>query len=219
MKTREYGVGTVVVCALVMLTPLAAAGQETPAAASAQNLGPMKVEVQQNGAVFAPDVRLTKVDGTFGTLIGAYAGWLNDGTWLIGGAGYWLADGTHDRSMSYGGLVVQWLTGTHSRVAFAVKGLVGGGQARLASTVTYPYRPFDWDHRMLLVTPPTTTTAKVVYDQGFFVAEPQIDLVVNLTSMVRFGIGAGYRAVAGARGQENRLRGATGSVSVQIGGS
>jgi hypothetical protein len=40
---------------------------------------------------------------------------------------------------------------------------------------------------------------------------PQVDLVVNLTSMVGFGVGAGYRAVAGARGQENHLRGALGA--------
>jgi len=219
MRTHDVGVRTVVVCALVALTPLAVAAQEPPAAPQPQNTGPMTVEVQRSGAVIAPDVRLTEVDGDFGTLVGAYAGWLNDGTWFIGGAGYWLANGARDRGMAYGGLVVQWLTGTNRRVTFGARGLVGGGQARLASTVSYPGRGFDWDHHPPFGGQPTPSTARVIYDQGFFVAEPQIDLIVNITPMIRFGVGGGYRVIGAAGGWDRRLRGATGSVSLQIGGS
>jgi hypothetical protein len=219
MRTRDFRVRTVVICALVALTPLAAAAQEPPAPPTPQSQGPMTVEVQRSGAVIAPDVKLTEVDGDFGTLVGAYAGWLNDGRWFIGGAGYWLANGAHDRGMAYGGLVVQWLTGTNRRVTFGAKGLVGGGQARLASTVTYPGHGLDWDHRPPFGTQPTTVTARVVYDQDFFIAEPQVDLIVNVTPTIRFGVGGGYRIIGAAGSWDRRLRGATGSVSLQIGGS
>jgi len=223
MKTHDVR-RTGFVCALAVLTPLVAFAQQPDQGATPASQGPMKIEVQQNGAVFAPDVRITEIDGTTGTLVGGYAGWLTDGTWLIGGAGYWLANGAHDRGLSYGGLLVQWMTGSRHRVAFAAGGLVGGGMARLGDTVTYPGypghpgRPGVGDRYGYFGDPSTGRTARLIYDQGVFVAEPQVSVVLNVTSLVRFGVGVGYRAVAGAGRDNDRLSGVSGTVSLQIGG-
>jgi hypothetical protein len=56
-----------------------------------------------------------------------------------------------------------------------------------------------------------------VYDD-FFVAEPEIDVQLKLASRIRLTAGAGYRAAAGWRRgfDDEQLRGATGSMSLQV---
>ena len=50
------------------------------------------------------------------------------------------------------------------------------------------------------------------HGDGFFVAEPEAQVVVRLGSSIRLQGGVGYRAVS-----DNGLSGASGSVSVQFG--
>src|SRR5262249_59723254 len=97
----------------------------------------MTIERMHSGFAFSGDAKVTKFDGRTGELVGGQAGWLTDDTIFIGGAGYWLANGSHDRKMAYGGLVVQWLARANERVGFSAKGLFGGGQATLSDTITY----------------------------------------------------------------------------------
>jgi hypothetical protein len=52
----------------------------------------------------------------------------------------------------------------------------------------------------------------------FFVAEPELDARVRLTKNVWLTGGVGYRLVTADRRDDDRLRGATASVSLQIGG-
>lgn len=199
-----------------------------PLAASAQSVGqgPMTVERIHSGFVVAPDVKMTQVDKTTSALAGGYAGWLTDDTFFVGGGGYWLANQTNDRKMAYGGLVVQWLTHADRRIGFGAKGLIGGGRATLGTTLSdtlrlrdLPNLPdlsrFGIDLDRLLRAP---TTTRVRHHQGFFVAEPQVDLVIRLSRQLRLTGGVGYRLVGAEGRDERRLRGATGSVAVQIGG-
>lgn len=201
-----------------------------PAAAFAQSSGasvdqgPMTVERMHSGFVVAPDVKMTEVDKTTSALAGGYAGWVSDDTIFIGGGGYWLANQASDRKMAYGGLVVQWLTRADRRLGLAAKALVGGGQATLGTTVLRPpVEPFDprslilrRDLDRIDLRAPIST--RVRYHQGFFVAEPQVDLVVKLTKSLRLTGGVGYRLIDAEGRDDRRLRGATGSVALQIGG-
>jgi hypothetical protein len=59
----------------------------------------------------------------------------------------------------------------------------------------------------------------VRYDDGFFVAEPQANVLFNVTPKMRIGVGGGYRLIGGTYHADDRLRGATASVSVQFGGT
>ena len=206
-----------------------------PAAASAQtggaaldlsaveqvSQGPMIVERVHNGFLVAPDFKVTQLDHRVSELAGVYAGWLADQTFFIGGGGYWLANRSHDRRMAYGGLVVGWLAGTDRRIGFGAKGLVGGGRATLTGSLADFYDPRDERGGPMPILVPIPDT-RVRVRQDFFIAEPEANLLVNLSKHLRLTGGVGYRFIGGERGfrrsTRDRLRGATGSVALQIGG-
>jgi len=188
--------------------------------------GPMTIERVHSGFVVAPDVKMTEVDDTTSALVGAYAGWLTDDTFFVGGGGYWLANQDRDRKVAYGGLVLQWLTHTDSRIGFGAKALIGGGQATLGTTLSQNFRLPDLPNAPAvsqvfrdldrLFHPPTTI--RVRHDEGFFIAEPQVDLVVRLARQLRLNAGVGYRLIGAEGRDERRLRGASGSIALEIRG-
>jgi hypothetical protein len=206
---------------MLSLVPIAASAQTSLDGATPQpSQGPMIVERIHSGFLAAPDVRVTEVDKKTSELVGGYAGWVTDDTFFIGGGGYWLANQSREREMAYGGLVVQWLAHASSRVGFSAKGLVGGGRATLASPVSDLIARGDPRGRIEPVDPRRTvlTNTIVRFREDFFVAEPEVDVLVRLARHLRLTAGAGYRFTAGERGDDNRLRGAVGSVGLQIGG-
>jgi hypothetical protein len=207
----------------VLIAPLAAAAQDATPTSSQNAQGPMIVERVKNGFLVAPDFKVTEVDHKTSELAGAYAGWVTDNTLLIGAGGYWLANQSRDREMAYGGLVVGWLSRTNHRFGFGAKALVGGGQATLSNTIVDVERldnrggPFGRgpssprEH-------PVLQQHSVRFHDGFFIVDPEANLLVNLTRRLRLTGGVGYRLTSGARGTDDRLRGVTGSVALQIGG-
>jgi hypothetical protein len=224
-------------CLLVLLGPLAAAAQGGAPPSTPISQGPMTVEREKSGFLVAPDFKVTEFDHQVSQLLGGYAGWLGDRKLLLGGGGYWLVNGSHDREMVYGGAVVGWLVGGDRRIGFGAKGLIGGGRATLVSSIN---TLFDDHGRSLQVSVPggvtvggiTTTTAagttslvfpsippvNVRFHDDFFIAEPEATVTVRLTRHFRVNGGAGYRLIGGARGTRDRLQGATGSLALQIGG-
>jgi hypothetical protein len=208
---------TLMLCCL----PIAASAQTTSGGAQPPaSAGPMIVEQIHSGFLAAPDVKITEVDKKTSELLGGYAGWVADDTIFVGGGGYWLANQSRDREMAYGGLVVQWFALSSKHFGVSAKGLIGGGQATLSSPLS-----------QILVRPPRgrinqddlrrvpIATTPVRFREDFFVAEPEIDALVRLTRHLRLTVGGGYRFTsAGDRQDDNRLRGAVGSVGLQIGG-
>jgi hypothetical protein len=57
----------------------------------------------------------------------------------------------------------------------------------------------------------------VLAREGFLVAGPHASASVLLTRWLRLGAGVSYRLLGGAGGLDSRLRGVSGTVSVQIG--
>jgi hypothetical protein len=192
--------------ALVMVPAVAAAQQPTQPSTS----GPMVVEPVESGFLIAPDFKVTRMDRTTGDLAGVYGGWVLDNSLLIGAGGYWMTNGSRQRDMSYGGLVVQWLGQTDGPVGFGVGSLIGFGDAKLTGTETF-YVPGPTRQSPLV-----PTTLNVTFRRQFFVFEPQAAAHVTMTRHLRLSLGAGYRLTGGAEGVEGRLRGATGSVAFQI---
>ena len=236
VHVRHLGVCALAVCACVSAATLAAAADDQPldpaqaAKATAQvTQGPMTIERVHGGFLVAPDFRVTRMDRRTSELAGAYGGWLYDSTFLVGAGAYWLTDGSRNREIAYGGLVVGWFARGDRRVGFGAKALVGGGEATLTSTVTelaFPVGPFDGDGRgprdprsiVPLPVQPSLRTMNVRTRDGFFVAEPESTVFVRLTRNFRLTGGVGYRLIGGARGLNDRLRGVSGSVALQIGG-
>ena len=213
---------------MLSLLPIAATAQTTAGGAAASaSQGPMIVERVHSGFLVAPDFKITEVDKKTSELAGGYAGWLTDDRIFIGGGGYWLANQSRDREMAYGGLIVQWLARTNERFGFSAKGLVGGGRATLSSSVSDILRMSERDRVSLGrmdqndrddLNRSRLTDSRIRFREDFFVAEPEVGLLVRLTKRLRLTGGAGYRFTAGEGRDDNRLHGAVGSVGLQIGG-
>jgi hypothetical protein len=209
MKTNFLAV------ALVLLAPLTAAAQ-----------GPMIVEQVHNGFLVAPDVKVTEVDRRTSELVGGNAGWVFDESIFVGGGGYWLANRSADREMAYGGLVIQWLSRSNSRIGFGAKALVGGGRATLTDSVTelvrvnQPIPIVNGRPDLSRIPAPTfrTITTQVRTRNDFFVAEPEADVRIRLARHARLTAGVGYRVTGTDHRDDSRLRGAVGSLGIQLGG-
>ena len=114
---------TMIIAALAPAAMAQDASEQRTAAGGSQSQGPMVVERVHSGFLVAPDFKVTEVNRVTSELAGAYAGWVVDDTFFIGGGGYWLANPNRNREMAYGGLVAQWLARTNRRVGYSVKPL------------------------------------------------------------------------------------------------
>ena len=192
--------------------------------ASAQEVIPMQglvLEEMQSGFVVSPVVKFTGVDDDLGTLAGVSGGWMTDGRLLIGAGAYWLVGGADEVDMAYGGGVVEWFSSPGARVSASIGSLVGFGSATLDTVVDSRHR-LDGFGRVSLSRfggrrfLPSTTLR---FREEFFVAEPQASLVLDVTDWFRVRLGAGYRLIGLAGQFEDRLRGYTASIGVQLGPS
>ena len=208
---------TVIACVAAFLVPMTAAAQSGSATPRTQ--GPMTIEPIRSGFLAAPDIKVTELDRKASELVGGYAGWLTDETFFIGGGGYWLANGRSDHEMAYGGLVLQWLVYNGGRLGFGAKGLLGGGEARLADTINVRVPEIRGPNGRVM-TPAATTSQRIRFREGFVIAEPEALLSVRLMKRLRLAAAVGYRFTGVDRRGfgGDRLDGATGSLSLQIGG-
>ncbi len=182
----------------------------------------MVVERVYSGLTIAPDFKLTRVDGSDARMAGAYGGWMIDNTLLLGAGGYWTVDESRDRDMRYGGAVVEWLQFANRPVGFSVRGLVGGGTTTLTEDIAV-IQLRDRDMMMgsrygsVIFPPPLNVSPRFRFREHFFVAEPQASVLVNFNRRIRLNVGAGYRLIGTREGFGKRLRGATGSIGLEIG--
>jgi hypothetical protein len=217
-----------VACLAVLPASAAAAGSDQQGTKPADPRPGVVVEKVENGFVGGPDVKYTQINGQDGVLVGGFGGMLTDKTLFIGGAAYWLANGNWDRELAYGGMLVQWHFFSRKAVNVNVGGLVGGG----VGTVRYqwaggdgwhpnPYPMPHHNHGDTDYYPPGSGPAagSGVYESGFFVAEPQINVVWQAANWISLSAGVGYRAVAGAGDLNRELQGVTGSIAVRFGSS
>ena len=234
MRSRsfEYGAPMAMVWLIVLCAPLAAGAQQADADASqppASAQGPMIVERVHNGFAVAPDFKVSRFDRSDARLAGGYAGWVLGDTLLVGGGGYYLTNNSRAHKMAYGGAVIGWLADTDSPIGFGVRGLLGGGQATLAASLNglpIPV-PLNFDGRrkgrdfpgINFSQRPGPGDRQVMFDQQFLIFEPQADLFVRIAHSIRLDAGVGYRVIGGAEGVENRLRGVTGTIGIQFGGT
>jgi hypothetical protein len=218
-------------CLALLLTfaaPLTAGAQEgTPAAPPSS--GSLIVETLESGFVIAPEARLTNVNDDFAALAGVYGGWALERTLLIGGGGYLLTNQSDDFKMAYGGPVVEWMVHGDRNFGFGARGLVGVGNATISGTLnelfdvplTETVSPGSQRMDRVLrgggragrgITGATTVAVK----EDYFVAEPQGTVFWRAAPWLRIDAGIGYRLIGAAGGLDDRLRGLSGSFSVQL---
>jgi hypothetical protein len=179
-----------------------------PRPPSTPSAGIVQSSSAENGFVVAPDFRITDINHHTAQMVGAYGGYVFSKQLLVGGGGYWQADSTDGAHMFYTGPVVEWRLFPDRTVGLNLHGLVGGG-----------WRYFDDDFYYWMIRsdrflppPGTHPVRRGWYNDGFFVAEPEAQVVVRLGSWIRAQGGVGYRATSA-----DGLSGASGSISVQFG--
>jgi hypothetical protein len=210
-------------CVALLAGSAVASAQETAAAPARQGQGgPLVIERVHTPLVIAPEYKVTAIDGDVGQLAGAYGGVLLDNQLLIGAAGYWLASGSHDRSLGYGGLLLGWSISPTSRIRFGGRGLVGVGSAELGRDLLVPTR--DADPRLFArfgaparPSPPPASTIRVRARDDFMVLEPQADAVTKVNDHIGVDVSVGYRWTAFDDGLRERIDGVTGSLALQLG--
>jgi hypothetical protein len=210
----------------VLLAPVPSAhAQNAPAPQ------PLTVQRIPTGFVVAPDFKLTEVGDEIGQLAGAYAGRVTDETLLIGGAAYWLVNGSDNFKLAYGGLLIGWSSPNTGRIRFGGRSLVGVGSATLARDIEgrfgrgaerAPLIRFGGRNQpapapSTIRTPSGPSMIRVRVSDDFFVFEPQANVAIHVTSHIAVSGAAGYRAVALTDGLRDLLDGPTASLGVQFG--
>jgi hypothetical protein len=206
----------VLAAVVIALAPASARAQAGNAPGAT---GPLVLQRIDNGALIAPDYKITSFDGKTGQLIGVNGGWSQENTLFVGGAWYWLANGAPDRELTYGGLVVGWTVPSESHFQFGGRSLVGFGTATLG--VSYPApilvpSPRDGRFRNSQPVVPGTITRQYLAWDDFFVFEPQGSFRAIINRHTRLNLAAGYRVTGGGDVLEDRLNGVTGNIAVEF---
>lgn len=191
----------IVVAAL--LVPAVAAGQESETLLSGEI---------QHGGFGGPVVKFTQIDDRFGVLVGGRGGWIINHSFVIGAGGYGLAnEGEFDDYfapsgdarrlvMGYGGLELEYVNRPQDAVHFSLAVLIGAGGLALD---------------------PVAKGSGAREDDAFFITEPTLQMLLNVTQHFRIGIGGSYRFVndvelPGLR--DGDIGGASGVVTLKFGG-
>jgi hypothetical protein len=164
----------------------------------------------RHGGFGAPVVKFTEIDDRFGVLVGGRGGWIINGSVVIGGGGYGLANVSNfdhltngagdpgELEMGYGGLELGYVHRPDELVHVSLGVLIGGG-----GVVWNPEGRSDDQ-----------------IDDAFFVVEPEGDVILNVTSFLRVAAGVSYRFTRGVELLELRdadLSGFAGLVALKFG--
>ncbi len=143
-----------------------------------------------NGGFGGPVIKFTRVNSQFGVLVGGQGGWIINHKFVLGGGGYGLVNNVDANitingleqliNFGYGGVELHYICNSDSLLHFTVSTLIGAGAVS--------YRPRDvldwnWD---------TSTNT-------FFVFEPTVRAMINVTTFFRIGAGLSYRLIGGAK--------------------
>lgn len=165
------------------------------------------------GGFGGPVVKVSPVSGETGLLVGGRGGWIiklnPSSSFVIGGGGYGLANDIKAKniiingeqqylSVGYGGLELEYVEGSDKLIHFSIQSLIGAGGAG--------YRNKNHGE--------TSNT------DAFFVWEPGVNVLLNVTHFFRVGAGAGYRLTSGshlADATDSDLSGVTGILTFKFG--
>jgi hypothetical protein len=166
----------IMVSVLILLIPLSAGAQD-------ETLISGRIE---SGGYGGPEVKFGNINGDWEVLVGGRGGWIINHQYVLGGAGYGMATrgelipmnfpGLYEQfELGYGGLMLGYVSRSHRLVHVTVDVIIGGGG--ISAPHDDSFRSFDSD--------------------AFFVFEPNVNFILNVTPNLRFGFGGGYRVVAG----------------------
>ena len=134
------------------------------------------------------ETKLSSIAGEFANFTGmTFTLGMND-RFQIGLGGFGQTNDLDRTVFGYGGLVLGYNLRPERLLQLSLRGLIGAGHADIHGAL----------------------------DHNVFVAEPELELALNVTRSLRIGVGAGYRFVAGAGEVSRDLRGWSGSLNVEF---
>lgn len=173
--------------------PPAAAAPGSPGSPSSPIVEVARID---DGFAIAPDFRITEVNHETTQFAGFYGGAVLAGQLLIGAGAYWQTNSSTD--MWYTGPVVEWRVFADRPVGITAHGLFGYGEADFTQAIAFGGRRHG---------------GHFFAREGFFVGEPEVQVIARLTSYMRLHAGVGYRFTSATQD----LSGVSGSISLQFG--
>lgn len=164
----------------------------------------------RHGGFGGPVVKFTEINDKLGVFVGGRGGWIINGSFVVGGGGYGLANpGNFDHimdspgnpgslEMGYGGLELMYVLRPDELVHFSLGILLGAGG-------------LAWS--------PEGQSGNEA-DDAFFVVEPELDVVLNVAEFFRAGLGVSYRFARDVELFDLRdgdISGVTGLVTLKFG--
>jgi hypothetical protein len=145
-----------------------------------------KIEHNGFGALV---VKLTEIHGETGVLLGLRGGWIINHKVVVGGGVYGLFNDIQAKGISYderldldltlGGFEFEYVSRSAKLIHYSLRALIGSGEVN--------YIGHDR---------PINDTLFYYHRESFFVAEPEVNLILNVTKFFRLGVGASYRFVS-----------------------
>lgn len=148
----------------------------------------------ESGGFGGPVVKFTQIKDQFGLLVGGRGGWIINHTLVLGGGGYGLfnkiptvpsVQGDADSlylNMGYGGFELGFVFNSNKLIHMAFQTLIGaGGVSHTNWTAGWVWNDED----------------KGYESDSFFIMEPSVDIVLNVTSFFRIAAGFSYRYISG----------------------
>jgi len=163
----------------------------TPATGAAQERKEPETLISgevEHGFYLSPDVKFSEVGDRFANFVGLHGGWIFNRKLMVGFGGHGLTNQSN-LDMGYGGFVLEYFAFPEKLWHFSVRGLIGGGGADR--------------HRCRC-------------NRTFFVAEPEVNLMLNVTRRFHLGFGAGYRYIPDGESRIDDLSGFTGNLTFRI---
>jgi len=160
----------------------------SPLAAQEETLFSGDVE---HGGFGGPVIKFSQINNKNALLVGGRGGWIIDHRITIGGGGYGLitkvptinsqVDGADSLSlgMGYGGFQLGYIHNSNRMIHFAFQTLIGGGGVS----------HMQWDNEF-----------DFNFEEegdGFFILEPSVDVVLNVSTFFRICAGISYRYISG----------------------
>ena len=141
----------------------------------------------ESGGYGGPLLQVGQVYGESGILVGGQGGWIINHRFVIGGKGYGLAnaidiEGSQNLKLEFGcgGALLEYIINSDQMLHYSIQSMIGAGNIRFAVK----------DHE--------DNHDNVNYnDDVFFVLEPGVNVILNVSKGLRVGAGATYRYVSG----------------------
>jgi hypothetical protein len=159
----------------------------------------------ESGWYAAPLFKVGQINSESGIFLGGQGGWIINHRLVLGLSGYGLVNEVEIKDaqnlklkFGCGGVFLEYIFSSDKLLHLSLQSIIGAGSVR------YDVKKYEDDHD------------DVNYnDAAFFVLEPGINLLLNVSTNFRIGAGATYRYVSGVE-YENLSNSDLSGVSAQI---